>query len=652
MKIAIAQIDMPFADIQATCGRLAQQALLASVRDADLMCVPASLFCSPTPSGLLANRNYQHDLLRALEDLASSCERASISMLVPATAVYQDVPYLEFFLLQQGFVTPLRLTLNKQGSRLRPDAMGAVSFRCCGERVCSCFDVDSRLASLPKGADVLVCFQLAAFSLDDESTAGLPALSDGFFSDQVAAAGVWFTYVAPVGGFEHAAYTGGSFILDDAGSLVAHAASFEEALLVHDVERGTRVVHRSEGPVPSYHRETWLWGALRLFLRDWVHGSGFERVVIELDGSLESALLASLAVDALGSRQVIGLALGRSDMVSPREEHDELNRCRLIRDVARRLHIQLLEHELGDFRGVFDGDTRLAPASLLRRILSGAALAEVERTCHAVALCPATKTEYALAPDAMARAYCGRIAPFCDVSLSLLELLARHRNRVSSVIPEELLRYEALQSRCNEFMTRAVAAVGVQRDQGDQMVRELQTLKAREVDEVLADAVERGLSLDDIALAHAHPKAVALLLMVLQHGESARQLLPDGPWVTACALKERFWPQQVTWCDMGRDGSEALDVDRVADEAVRRVQPQDDAHGEQARREVWDTICGLLGLTSEQRDQLRKAMAGEDAEEGDHDDAAPNGPSRRVGFLGMPSMPGSPTNGDSPFSIN
>mgnify|MGYP000456004239 CR=1 FL=1 len=64
--------------------------------------------------------------------------------------------------------------------------------------------------------------------------------------------------------------------------------------------------------LPEFRSEEWLWQALVLAVRDNARARGTSRAVVALEGDLPSSLLAALAVDALGSRNVIGLVLGRN----------------------------------------------------------------------------------------------------------------------------------------------------------------------------------------------------------------------------------------------------------------------------------------------------------------------------------------------------
>jgi len=120
-----------------------------------------------------------------------------------------------------------------------------------------------------------------------------------------------------VGGQDELLFDGHSFILDPTGETLARAAQFEEELLVCDLDLdsgSTKEPIAASGagarrpkpslPPPIAPVEAEIYSALCLGLRDYVHKNGFRHVVLGLSGGIDSALVACLAADALGSEWV------------------------------------------------------------------------------------------------------------------------------------------------------------------------------------------------------------------------------------------------------------------------------------------------------------------------------------------------------------
>ncbi len=123
-------------------------------------------------------------------------------------------------------------------------------------------------------------------------------------------------YVNQVGGQDELVFDGGSTIWSGDGSLVANAAQFVEELLVCDLSLPkstinselltTQSVGRTSQPLAEIAQ---IHAALVLGTRDYVLKNGFTDVVIGLSGGVDSALVAAIAVEALGADHVHGVSM-------------------------------------------------------------------------------------------------------------------------------------------------------------------------------------------------------------------------------------------------------------------------------------------------------------------------------------------------------
>jgi NAD+ synthase (glutamine-hydrolysing) len=152
-------------------------------------------------------------------------------------------------------------------------------------------------------------------------------------------------YVNLVGGQDELVFDGGSMVFDQRGELVAEAKAFEEKLLVVDLPVDEVLLHRLHDPrrrkeklvFPSERklrrvrlrtpksekpkspllpatpaalgREEEIYRALVLGTGDYVRKNGFQKVVLGLSGGIDSSLTAAIAVDALGEKSVVGVAM-------------------------------------------------------------------------------------------------------------------------------------------------------------------------------------------------------------------------------------------------------------------------------------------------------------------------------------------------------
>ena len=120
---------------------------------------------------------------------------------------------------------------------------------------------------------------------------------------------------------------------------------------------------------------------------------------------MPSSLLAALAVDALGPRNVIGLVLGRNRIFTPAQEEAEAARCAAVRAIAERLHIRTVERDAPDAARVLDRDVSAGDAERCARVRWASCWRIRRSSWGAMALSPLSKTEYALAAPALCGGY-------------------------------------------------------------------------------------------------------------------------------------------------------------------------------------------------------------------------------------------------------
>jgi NAD+ synthase (glutamine-hydrolysing) len=111
-------------------------------------------------------------------------------------------------------------------------------------------------------------------------------------------------WVNQVGGNDQLIFDGSSFVADANGNVIASACSFDEDLVIADLAAGSgdqRASHDNETEA--------VYDALVLGTRDYVRKCGFKQVLIGLSGGIGSALVAAIAVDALGKENVTGIGM-------------------------------------------------------------------------------------------------------------------------------------------------------------------------------------------------------------------------------------------------------------------------------------------------------------------------------------------------------
>jgi NAD+ synthase (glutamine-hydrolysing) len=131
-------------------------------------------------------------------------------------------------------------------------------------------------------------------------------------------------YVNMTGGQDDLVFDGDSIVVGKDGSVLARTAQFDDQLIVIDIdcaeatsrpdviisEEPTSHATLANSPIAiPLSDEAKMWQALVMGLRDYVGKNGFKSVVLGLSGGIDSALVAAIAIDALGAKRVNGVAM-------------------------------------------------------------------------------------------------------------------------------------------------------------------------------------------------------------------------------------------------------------------------------------------------------------------------------------------------------
>src|ERR1700675_1494843 len=111
-------------------------------------------------------------------------------------------------------------------------------------------------------------------------------------------------YVNQVGGDDNLIFDGASMAITADGRVAAQALAFQEDLVLFDTATGEGEIHEQPPTEIAYAYEALVMGTA-----DYVRKCGFKKVLIGLSGGIDSAVVASIAVDALGAENVLGVSM-------------------------------------------------------------------------------------------------------------------------------------------------------------------------------------------------------------------------------------------------------------------------------------------------------------------------------------------------------
>ena len=271
------------------------------------------------------------------------------------------------------------------------------------------------------GADLLVNLSASHFVV------GKPAFRRRLFGGHARRCGVPIAFCNQWGGQDELVFDGGSFVVGANGGLLASARGFADELLLADVgPSGTG------GPVAEAKAMSDLAGvhaALVVGIRDYVTKCGFGQVLVALSGGIDSALVAALAVEALGAPNVRGVGLP-SRYSSGHSRSDAAL-------LAENLGIGFHEIGISAIHAAFE--EALAPAFAgsapdqteenIQSRTRGALMMAMSNKCNALLLTTGNKSEMAVGYCTLYGDMCGALAVIGDLPKTLVYALAHEVNR-------------------------------------------------------------------------------------------------------------------------------------------------------------------------------------------------------------------------------
>jgi len=267
---------------------------------------------------------------------------------------------------------------------------------------------------------------------------------------RVAEAGATVAYVNMVGGQDELVFDGDSMVVAADGTLIARAPQFAEDVMVVDLDlpaaeggalprprRGEMRVRRKAvasalapltGPrvtgaiAPRVTDEAEVWQALVLGLRDYVRKNGFRSVILGLSGGIDSSVVATIAVDALGPNQVYGASMP--------SQHSSAHSRDDAADLAKRTGLHYLVEPIQPMVDAYLANMSLSGLAVenLQARVRGIILMGMSNQDGHLVLTTGNKSELAVGYSTLYGDSVGGFNPLKDVPKTLVWRLAQWRN--------------------------------------------------------------------------------------------------------------------------------------------------------------------------------------------------------------------------------
>ena len=323
LRVALAQINPTVGDLAGNAALIADSVKSAQAQSANLIVFPEMIVTGYPVEDLVLRPSFQAASIRAVQEIA-----ASITGDIVAIVGYLDQgPKNAVAIIHEGKIraTYVKRHLPNYGvfdefrNFVAGDQSLVVRIHGVDVAVAICEDIWHSLDSIAsRTPGLLVVPNGSPFERNkDDVRLALVQKRAKEISAPVA-------YVNMTGGQDDLVFDGDSIVVGKDGSVLARTAQFDDQLIVIDIEceEGSARPDVVISEEPTSHAtpalssiatplsdEAEMWQALVMGLRDYVGKNGFRSVVLGLSGGIDSALVAAIAIDALGAKRVNGVAM-------------------------------------------------------------------------------------------------------------------------------------------------------------------------------------------------------------------------------------------------------------------------------------------------------------------------------------------------------
>jgi NAD+ synthase (glutamine-hydrolysing) len=542
LHIALAQINPTVGDIEGNATKIAEWISRAAAEGADLVIFPELSLPGYPAEDLYLKRHFVEANRTAIEALAGETGdiAAFIGFAEPVAGggdyrhAYNSVAFLgggEVKAVYRKNRLPNYAVFDEQ--RYFVPGSHPVTVEVAGTRVGLTICEDLWEEGPPASTEVEEGAALVANPSGSPYHRGKGREREAMFADRARAYGTYLAFCNLVGGQDELVFDGQSLLVAPNGDVVARAAQFEEELLICEIP-GSGSASLAP-PLPDLAE---VYGALVLGLRDYVGKNGFRHVGLALSGGIDSALVALLAVDAVGAENVSCVV-----MPSPHSSDETQADARTI---AANLGAEVLEIPIAAAMDAYDdalagslsadkgagsqeeslprdptrpSEPDLAAENIQARIRGNVMMALSNKHGWLI-LTTGNKSEMSVGYATLYGDMAGGFAAIKDVPKTLVYELVRHRNREAE---RELIPTSVLE--------RAPSAE-LRPDQ-----RDSDSLPAYELlDRILEAYVERDQGREEMVAAGMPAEVVEEVVRMVDRSEYKRRQAAPGIRITPKAF--------------------------------------------------------------------------------------------------------------------
>ncbi len=533
MKIAAAQINPTIGDIPGNAEKILQYIGRAKELGAQLAVFPEMCITGYPPRDLLERPYFIDQNIAALNDLAAKVKDISVLVgfveknlapegkplynaaallengeiayvcfksLLPSYDVFDEARYFE----PAAGNTPIKIGAQKAAVTICEDIW---TDEICGPR--KIYANKDPLAEMLKKK-----FQLVINMSSSPWSIGRDALRTELMKNQARKYNVPVICVNQVGGNDELIFDGNSVAVDPQGNVIAHGKPFEEDIIMVDLDYNAGDQHGQ-----ALSESEAVYRALVLGTRDYTHKCGFKKAVVGLSGGVDSALVATIAAEALGPDHVLGVFMPTM-YSSEASMNDSAALARNLGIEYKAIPIQpVFDSFMQEFDRLFVGKPADTTEQNIQARIRGNVLMALSNKLGYLLLSTGNKSEISTGYCTLYGDMAGGLAVISDIPKTLVYRVAREVvNRDREQIPQNTL-------------TRPPTAELKHNQKDSDDLPEYDVL-----DPILKAYVEEGKSPEEIVAAGSPKEAVDKAVALIERNEYKRRQAPVGLRVTSKAF--------------------------------------------------------------------------------------------------------------------
>ena len=544
LRVALAQINPTVGDLAGNAGLIAESVKAAKDAGANLIVFPEMIVTGYPVEDLALRPSFQAASIRAVQEIAAGITGDIVAIVgylgqgpKNAVAVIHDgkvrATYVKRHLPNYGVFDEFR-------NFVPGDQNLVVRIHGVDVAVAICEDIWHPLDSIAsRTPGLLVVPNGSPFERNkDDVRLALVQKRAKEISAPVA-------YVNMTGGQDDLVFDGDTIVVGNDGSILARTAQFDDQLIVVDIDcaEGSSRPDVVISEEPTSHatpvnssiatrlsNQAEMWQALVMGLRDYVGKNGFRSIVLGLSGGIDSALVAAIAIDALGAKRVNGVA-----MPSKYSSNHSVEDAQALAD-ATGIHFRITP--IAPMVDAFMGNVvlkGLAEENLQARVRGTTLMGISNQEGHLV-LATGNKSELAVGYSTLYGDAVGGFAPIKDIYKTDVWALSRYRNALAvergevPPIPERSITKEP--------------SAELRPDQKDSDSLPDYPL----LDQVLRAYVDEDHGYEALLADGFDPELVRRVISLVDKAEYKRRQYPPGTKVSVRAFgKDRRLPMTSRW---------------------------------------------------------------------------------------------------------